>query len=101
MAGTSQLTDLETGDFSELILNRLGLRRGLFPPTVDAGETIGVLTPEAAAAMGIPALEGVPVISAGHDTPVRHLRFRRGQGPAGPVLRHLGNPDGALRTGPG
>ena len=30
MAGTSQLTDLETGDFSELILNRLGLRRGLF-----------------------------------------------------------------------
>ena len=52
MAGTSQLTDLETGDFSELILNRLGLRRGLFPPTVDAGETIGVLTPEAAAAMG-------------------------------------------------
>lgn len=67
MAGTSQLTDLETGDFSELILNRLGLRRGLFP-TVDAGETIGVLTPEAAAAMGIPALEGVPVISAGHDT---------------------------------
>lgn len=33
MAGTSQLTDLETGDFSELILNRLGLRRGLFPPT--------------------------------------------------------------------
>lgn len=68
MAGTSQLTDLETGDFSELILNRLGLRRGLFPPTVDAGETIGVLTPEAAAAMGIPALAGVPVISAGHDT---------------------------------
>lgn len=33
MAGTSQLTDLETGDFSELILNRLGLSRGLFPPS--------------------------------------------------------------------
>ena len=32
MAGTSQLTDLETGDFSEFILNRLGLSRGLFPP---------------------------------------------------------------------
>lgn len=68
MAGTSQLTDLETGDFSEFILNRLGLRRDLFPPTVEAGETIGILTPEAAAAMGIPALAGVPVISAGHDT---------------------------------
>ena len=60
MAGTSQLTDLETGDFSPVILNRLGLRRGLFPPTVDAGETIGVLTPEAAAAMGIPAPAGPP-----------------------------------------
>lgn len=68
MAGTSQLTDLETGDFSKLILNRLGLRCSLFPPTVDAGETIGLLTPEAAAAMGLPALAGVPVISAGHDT---------------------------------
>lgn len=68
MAGTSQLTDLETGDFSEFILNHLGLRRGLFPPTVDAGETIGILTPEAAATMGLPALAGVPVISAGHDT---------------------------------
>lgn len=68
MAGTSQLTDLETGDFSEFILNHLDLRRGLFPPTVDAGETIGILTPEAAATMGLPALAGVPVISAGHDT---------------------------------
>ncbi|MCC8147807.1 L-fuculokinase [Akkermansia sp.] len=68
MAGTSQLTDLETGDFSTFILDHLGLRRDLFPPTVDAGETIGILTPEAAAGMGIPALAGVPVISAGHDT---------------------------------
>lgn len=68
MAGTSQLTDMETGDFSPVILNRLGLRRDLFPPVVDAGETIGALTPEAAAFMGIPALAGIPVISAGHDT---------------------------------
>lgn len=68
MAGTSQLTDLETGDFSPFILDHLGLRRDLFPPTVEAGETIGILTPEAAASMGIPALAGVPVISAGHDT---------------------------------
>lgn len=68
MAGTSQLTDLETGDFSPFILDHLGLSRSLFPPTVDAGGTIGLVTPEAAAAMGIPGLAGVPVISAGHDT---------------------------------
>lgn len=68
MAGTSQLTDLRTGDFSPEILGRLGLRRELFPHLVNAGEVIGCVTPEAAAAAGIPALAGVPVVSAGHDT---------------------------------
>lgn len=38
MAGTSQLTDMETGDFSPLILNRLGLRRDLFPPWLTRGK---------------------------------------------------------------
>ncbi len=68
MAGTSQLTDKNTGDFSEAILGKLGLKKELFPPMVDAGKAIGAVTPEAAAGMGIPALAGVPVISAGHDT---------------------------------
>lgn len=68
MAGTSQLTDLQTGDFSPFILERLGLSRSLFPRIVNAGETIGSVTPQAAQAMGIPALAGVPVISTGHDT---------------------------------
>ncbi|MFR1411157.1 MAG: hypothetical protein ACLSUW_01815 [Akkermansia sp.] len=40
MAGTSQLTDLETGDFPT-ILNCLGLSRGLF--IVDAGEPLASL----------------------------------------------------------
>lgn len=68
MAGTSQLTDLKTGDFSPLILERLELRRDLFPPTIEAGQPIGAITPEASEAIGIPNLAGVPVISAGHDT---------------------------------
>lgn len=68
------------------------------PPIVDAGETIGLLTPEAADAMNLPALAGIPVISAGHDTQFA-ISFRSRQEPARPFLRNMGNPDGALRTG--
>lgn len=69
MAGTSQLTDIGTGDFSAEILGKLGLRRTLFPTIIDAGRTIGNITPHAAEhTLGIPALAGVPVISCGHDT---------------------------------
>lgn len=68
MAGTSQLTDLTTGDFSPAILSALGLPRDLFPPLIHAGQPIGTITPAAAARIGLPALAGVPVISAGHDT---------------------------------
>lgn len=68
MAGTSQMTDLATGDFSPRILEAAGLRRELFPRMVDAGEVIGQVLPAAAEAMGLPELAGVPVVSAGHDT---------------------------------
>ena len=67
MAGTSQMTDLSTGDFSPEILSALGLERSLFPAMVNAGETIGTITSKAAEALGLP-LAGVPVISTGHDT---------------------------------
>lgn len=68
MAGTSQLTDLHTEAFSPFILEHLGLSPSLFPPMVNAGERIGSVTQQAAERMGIPSLEGVPVISTGHDT---------------------------------
>ncbi|MBT9448802.1 L-fuculokinase [Akkermansia glycaniphila] len=67
MAGTSQLTDLRTGNFSDEILQAIGVRKELFPPIVNAGKTIGALTPEAAANLGLPA-SGIPVVSTGHDT---------------------------------
>lgn len=67
MAGTSQLTDLQTGGFSAEILGALDLDANLFPPIVDAGEKIGSLTPQAAAMLGLPDA-GIPVISTGHDT---------------------------------
>ncbi|MBR5522395.1 MAG: L-fuculokinase [Akkermansia sp.] len=66
MAGTSQMTDLATGDWSDEILGTLGIRKELFPPMVNAGDVIGTLTPAACELLGLP--RAVPVISTGHDT---------------------------------
>lgn len=66
MAGTAQLTDLESQTFNEKILSVLGLDSHFFPELVQAGELIGALLPEPADRLGLPA--GIPVISAGHDT---------------------------------
>ena len=66
MAGTSQMTDLATGDWSEEILGTLGIRKDLFPPMVNAGDVIGHLTPAACELLGVP--NAVPVVSTGHDT---------------------------------
>ncbi len=66
MAGTSQMTDLTTGDWSDEILGTLGISKSLFPPMVDAGGVIGSLTPTACELLGLPC--SVPVISTGHDT---------------------------------
>lgn len=66
MAGTSQMTDLTTGDWSDEILNTLGISKSLFPPMVNAGDVIGTLTPAACELLGLPC--SVPVVSTGHDT---------------------------------
>ncbi len=66
MAGTSQMTDLTTGDWSDEILGTLGISKSLFPPMVNAGEVIGNLTPAACELLGLPC--SVPVVSTGHDT---------------------------------
>ncbi len=66
MAGTSQMTDLATGDWSDEILSSIGVRKSLFPPMVNAGDVIGTLTPAACDLLGLP--NAVPVVSTGHDT---------------------------------
>ncbi len=66
MAGTSQMTDLTTGDWSDEILGTLGIRKSLFPPMVNAGDVIGTLTPAACELLGLPC--SIPVVSTGHDT---------------------------------
>lgn len=67
MAGTSQLTNLKTGDFSEEILKAVGLRRDLFPRIVAAGEEIGAVTEAMSEKLGLGGHRPV-VVSAGHDT---------------------------------
>ena len=66
MAGTSQMTDLNTGDWSDEILCTLGISKSLFPPMVNAGDVIGHLTPAACEMLGLPC--SIPVVSTGHDT---------------------------------
>ena len=66
MAGTSQMTELASGTWSQEILGAVGLRDTLFPRMVNAGEVIGALQATAAEKLGAPT--GVPVVSAGHDT---------------------------------
>lgn len=66
MAGTAQLTDLQSQDFSDDILKALGLEKALFPRMVRAGELVGELLADVAKMLGLPA--GIPVVSAGHDT---------------------------------
>jgi len=67
MAGTSQLTDLQSGDFSTEVLDAIGIDRGVFPRMVRAGEVVANLTPEASRNFGLGG-HCPPVVSAGHDT---------------------------------
>lgn len=84
MAGTSQLTDVKSGEFSDVILGKLGINKSLFPQMVNAGEVIGSITDKAANAFGVPQLAGVPLVSAGHDT--QFAIFGSGAAKDNPVL---------------
>lgn len=65
MAGTSMMTNLQTGDWDEQVLNILGLNRNHFPLMLNAGEQVGTLTTALAKKFG---LNEIPVFSCGHDT---------------------------------
>ncbi|MGV6987985.1 L-fuculokinase [Testudinibacter sp. P80/BLE/0925] len=82
MAGTSMLTDLQSGGWDSQTLSLLDLNAGHFPPMVEAGEAVGELRAEIAHEMGLPS--GIPVISCGHDT--QFAIFGSGAKPNQPVL---------------
>nr|WP_321461790.1 L-fuculokinase [uncultured Cohaesibacter sp.] len=82
MVGTSQLTDYRTQDYSQEILDTVGVQKSLFPETIYPGEVVGPLLKESADMMGL--IAGTPVISAGHDT--QFAIFGAGATPEQPVL---------------
>ncbi len=82
MLGTSMLTSLLTRSISEETLTALDLDRTLFSDVVEPGAVVGLLLPSAARELGLP--EGIPVVSAGHDT--QFALFGSGAGENEPVL---------------
>ena len=59
------LVDLTTGEYSDEILEQVGLSRGQLPDLVQPGQALGVLTQAAADELGLPV--GLPVISGAGD----------------------------------
>jgi rhamnulokinase len=66
-ASTTGLLNVTTRDWDDVLIDRLGLPRHIFPDLVDAGDTIGPLLPEVATQLG--AAANLVVTAAGsHDT---------------------------------
>ncbi|MDB5539130.1 MAG: Xylulose kinase, partial [Devosia sp.] len=64
-ASTTGLMDIGTREWSAALVDLLNLDAGLLPPIRPADTVVGVLTADAAAALGLPA--GIPVINGCGD----------------------------------
>lgn len=67
VASTSQMLNLATGDFDEILLRHLGLPREKFGPMVSPGTVIGPLSAEVCGHTGLDRHVKV-IAAAGHDT---------------------------------
>ncbi|MDQ0799901.1 rhamnulokinase family protein [Arthrobacter sp. SLBN-112] len=66
-ASTTGLFDAVAGEWATGFFAPLGLRKDLFPPLIQPGETVGTLLPEIAAAVDLP--QDTKVVAVGsHDT---------------------------------
>ncbi|ADX74341.1 pentulose/hexulose kinase [Pseudarthrobacter phenanthrenivorans Sphe3] len=66
-ASTTGLFDAVAGEWATEFFTALGLRKDLFPPLIQPGETVGKLLPQIAAQVGLP--QDTPVVAVGsHDT---------------------------------
>ncbi|TQJ38282.1 rhamnulokinase [Arthrobacter sp. SLBN-112] len=66
-ASTTGLFDAVAGEWATEFFRALGLRKDLFPPLIQPGETYGNLLPDIAAAVGLPR-ETTVVAVGSHDT---------------------------------
>jgi len=66
IASTTQLLDVRTGDWSEEVMQALGIDRRIFGAVVDSGQMRGPATADLLSELGIPAFDVVSV--CGHDT---------------------------------
>ncbi len=66
MMGTAMMADLQKREFSDMILNAIGVDKNLFGTIGEPGEQAGQINTEASKLTGIP--EGTPVFLTGHDT---------------------------------
>lgn len=64
-ASTTGLMDIGTRDWSETLVELLGIERALLPPILAAETVLGGLADDAAVALGLPA--GIPVINGCGD----------------------------------
>ena len=65
-ASTTGLYNVQTGEWDDALIARVGLPRGIFPSLIDAGSRLGALSHDVAARVGLPNLEITTVGS--HDT---------------------------------
>jgi xylulokinase len=65
LANRTLLFDIEREDWSQELLDWAGLDREKLPPAVASGRFVGVISPQIAAELGLPA--GIPILSGGHD----------------------------------
>ncbi len=66
-ASTTGLFDAVAGEWATEFFSALGLRKDLFPPLIQPGEAFGNLTPDIAAAVGLPVETNVVAVGS-HDT---------------------------------
>ncbi|PWC05792.1 rhamnulokinase [Agromyces badenianii] len=68
-ASTTGLLGIDSREWDDELIERLGLPRSVFPRLVDPGETIGTLRGEVAAGFGIGSRHPLEVVAVGsHDT---------------------------------
>ena len=78
-ASTTQLYDVEQGDWATLLLDRVRIPRRLLAPLRDPGTVAGCLRPEVAAEIGAP--EDLPVVSVASDDTASAVVALPAQGP--------------------